>query len=217
MVGSPSSAQSARAERAVMPAAPGSRREHPMNWKTSTIVRVAHAAAVAGLACALLLASGGALRAQSKESGAKHGLAGAWLVQVTLRNCATNAPLGTFDSIVTFHRGGTLSESTSSPAFAIGQRGPGHGAWASEGHHTFSQRMVSQINFDTAPNLPGPGFDPGRPVTPGFFAGWATVTHTLELSDADHATSVGTNDFYRKGESVPYRSGCSSAVATRFE
>jgi hypothetical protein len=188
-----------------------------MNWKNSTTVCDARALAI-GFACALLVvASGSAVRAAAKESGSNHGLTGTWLVQVTLRNCATNAPLGTFDSIVTFHRGGTLSESTASPGFAIGQRGPGHGIWAPEGHRTFSQRMVSLITFETAPNLPGPGFNPSRPVTPGFFAGWATVSHTLELSDADHGTSVGTNDFYKTGETIPYRSGCSSAAVTRFE
>jgi hypothetical protein len=172
-----------------------------------------------GLACALLVTSAGVARAQSEESGSRTGLAGTWMVQVTLRNCATNAPLGPpFNSIVTFHRGGTLSESTSSPAFAIGQRSAGHGNWASAGGHTFSQQMVGLINFDTAPNLPGtPGFNPSLPVTPGFFAGWATVSHTVGLSDADHAISSGTNDFYKAGETVPYRSGCSTAVSTRFE
>ena len=174
-----------------------------MKWKLS-------------IAC-VIVALGSALNAQSKESASPDGLTGTWLVQVTLRNCATNAPVGTFSSIVTFHRGGTVSESTSSPAFAIGQRSPGHGTWAANGHASFSQRMVSLINFDTAPNLPGPGFDPSLPVGPGFFAGWATVTHTLQLTDADHATSVGTNDFYKAGETSPYRSGCSSATSTRFE
>jgi hypothetical protein len=77
--------------------------------------------------------------------------------------------------------------------------------------------MVSLILFDTAPNLPGtPTFNPALPVSPGFFAGWQTVTHTLELTDPDHATSAGTNEFFRlDGQS--YRSGCSTAIAQRFE
>jgi hypothetical protein len=53
-------------------------------------------------------------------------------------------------------------------------------------------------------------------VTPGFFAGWSIVTHTPELTDADHATSSGTNEFY-KADGTLYRTGCSTAVATRFE
>ncbi len=176
------------------------------------------AVAVLALACALLVSSASTSPGQSNESASNNGLRGTWLVQVTLRNCATNTPLGTFNSIVTFHRGGTLSESTSSLVFAIGQRSAGHGHWAAEGDRSYRQRMVSLINFDTAPNLPGtPGFDPSLPVTPGFFAGWATVSHTLKLTDADHASSVGTNEFFRTGETSPYRIGCSSAVSTRFE
>ena len=80
-----------------------------------------------------------------------------------------------------------------------------------------SQRMISLINFDTAPNLPGaPGFNPALPITPGFFAGWVTVAHTLEVTDQNHATSSGTNEFY-KADGTLYRSGCSTAAATRVE
>ena len=58
--------------------------------------------------------------------------------------------------------------------------------------------MVSLINFDTAPNLPGtPGFNPALPVTPGFFTGWSVVTHTFELTDADPPRLPGTNEFYK--------------------
>ena len=146
--------------------------------------------------------------AQSSKAASRNGLEGTWFAQVTLRDCATNAQIGLpFNSLVTFHRGGTISESTSSRAFAIGQRGDGQGLWRAAGHHTYSQRMVSLINFDTAPNLP---------VSPGFFAGWSTVSHTLELTDDDHATSSGTNEFY-KVDGTLYRSGCSTAVAVRFE
>jgi hypothetical protein len=167
-------------------------------------------------AVAFALAAGSA-RAQSEESASKNSLHGTWFVRVTLRNCSTNASLGSFDSLVTFHQGGTLSESTTSPAFSIGQRGSGHGNWAFEGNHRFSQRIVALINFDTPPNLPGtPGFNPSLPISPGFFAGWSTVTHTLELVDQDHATSSGTNEFY-KADGTQYRTGCSTAVATRFE
>jgi len=63
------------------------------------------------------------------------------------------------------------------------------------------------INFDT-PAIP--------PASPGFFAGWSTVTHTLTLIDPDHATSSGTNGFYR-ADGTLYRTGCSTAESTRFE
>jgi hypothetical protein len=77
--------------------------------------------------------------------------------------------------------------------------------------------MVVLINFDTAANLPGtPGFDPSRPVSPGFFAGWQTVTHTVTPIDADHLTSAGANAFYKLTGEL-YRTGCSTAVGQRFE
>jgi hypothetical protein len=179
-----------------------------MNWNTSKALGAGRAAAVLGLAGVLLMTSGRTGLTQSNNSASKNGLEGTWFVQVTLRDCATNAQIGLpFNSLVTFHRGGTLSESTSSRAFAIGQRSDGQGSWSFEGHHTYLQRMVSLINFDTAPNLP---------ASPGFFAGWSIVTHTVELTDANHGTSSGTNEFY-KADGTLYRSGCSTAAAVRFE
>jgi hypothetical protein len=184
-------------------------------WKHSGIAR---AAARLCVAAALIMTTGKTAAAQSIAAAAESGLVGTWAVDITLRDCATNAPLGPpFHSLVTFHRGGTLSETTASLAFAIGQRTPGHGTWARKGGHTYAQEMIALVLFDTAPNLPGtPGFDPTKPVSPGFFAGWVTVSHTVSLVDADHITSAGTNAFYKNSGEL-YRSGCSTAVGQRFE
>jgi len=161
---------------------------------------------VVGLAAAIAVASGGALGASRGDGGKE--IQGAWLVQVTLRNCATGAAMGpAFGSVVTFHQGGTLSETTAGPGFAVGQRTPAQGIWEREGHHTYTQKMVALITFDTPPNLP---------VTPGFFAGWQIVEQTVELTDEDHFSSAGTNASYRTDGTV-YRTGCSTAVGTRFE
>lgn len=190
-----------------------------MNWRTST-THGGRIATVLSLIGALLATSGGTLIAGSNDSASQQKLAGAWAVQVTLRDCATNAAIGApFNSLVTFHRGGTISENTASLAFAPNQRSSGHGIWTREGQggHTFRQRMVALILFDTPANLPGtPGFNPSLPISPGFFAGWQTVTHTLRLSDEDHATSAGTNEFYKANGEL-YRTGCSTAVGQRFE
>lgn len=71
--------------------------------------------------------------------------------------------------------------------------------------------------FTTPPDLPGAsGFDPSLPVSPGFSAEWQTVSHTLTLTDADHATSTGTNPFYAVDGQV-YRIGCSTAIAERLQ
>jgi hypothetical protein len=170
------------------------------------------------LAGMLVAAPGRAAASGSASSGSDETLVGTWAVQVTLRDCATNAPLGPpFNSLVTFHRGGTLSETAGSTAFAPGQRSPGHGTWARRHGHRYRQEMISLLLFDTAPNLPGaPGFDPTKPVSPGFSAGWVTVSHTVRLADADHIASSGSNTFYNTS-GVAYRTGCSTATGERFE
>ena len=61
-----------------------------------------------------------------------------------------------------------------------------------------------------------PTFDPSLPVSPGFFAGWVTINHTIVQSDADHFTSSGTNAF-SKTDATVYRTGCSTAVGQRFK
>jgi hypothetical protein len=189
-----------------------------MNWRTSTTRRGGNVVAVLAVTGALLTTSGAAVGANERSpSFVEPGLVGAWTVQVTLRDCETNVPLGLpFNSLVTFHDGGTISESAGGVTFAPGQRSAGHGVWTRRGRHIFKQKMVVLINFDTPANLPGsPTFNPTLPISPGFFAGWQTVTHTLELIDADHAVSSGTNAFYKSDGSV-YRTGCSTAVDQRF-
>lgn len=173
---------------------------------------------IATLAVALASLGAQPALAEPDESRPNAPLVGVWGVQVTLRNCTTNAPLGpAFNSLVTFHGDGTISEAAGSVAFAPGQRSPGHGAWTRQGRQTYSQSFVALILFTTTPNLPGtPGFDPSKPVSPGFEAGWQTISHTLTLTDADHATSAGTNAFYDVDGNV-YRTGCSTAVDQRFQ
>ena len=172
--------------------------------------------AALGLAGLLLTTSGNDLNATSADSS--NALVGVWSIQVTRRNCATGAPLDApINSLVSFHLGGTLTETPGGVGFAPGQRGDGHGLWSKSEPHTYHQKFIALLNFDTPPNLPGtPTFDPAKPVSPGFFAGWQTVTHTVELHDADHVSSEGTNAFYRTDGTV-YRTGCSTAVGERFK
>ena len=170
-----------------------------------------------GVTCALLATAGTGALANSNPSSSHDGIVGTWVVEVTLRNCTTQAPMGTFGSLVTFHHGGTISESAGSLAFAPGQRSDGHGTWTRQRPGKFAQRMVALILSTTEPNLPGePTFDPSLPVSPGFLAGWQTVTHTVKQTGANQITSAGTNAFYKSDGEV-YRTGCSTAVGQRFE
>ena len=105
---------------------------------------------------------------------------------------------------------------TASLAFAPGQRSPGHGVWERRPGHTFQQDMIALLLFDTAPNLPGtPTFDPTKPVSPGFFAGALTISHTVRFTAANQIASTGTNSFYKTNGEL-YRSGCSTATGQRF-
>src|SRR5262245_48806883 len=102
-----------------------------MNINLRKTIGAGGVAAVIGFAGALM--SGGVGLAHSNQPAPGASIEGAWLVRVTLRDCGTNAPIGSFNSLVSFHDGGTISETTSSSAFAIGQRSPGHGNWEFEG------------------------------------------------------------------------------------
>ena len=123
-------------------------RENLMTSKTSHLTCRTRRAVILTLTVALLGGFSGRVAAQSKESASKDSPVGAWAIQVTLRDCATGAPLGpAFNSLVTFHRGGTLSESAGGTAFAPGQRSPGHGVWTRIGHDTYLQRFVAMLLF----------------------------------------------------------------------
>jgi hypothetical protein len=188
-----------------------------MNRTPSTTVQRWTRLAAGCFAAALFgtsLAAAGA--PQASQGQAK--LVGTWLVQVTLRDCTTNSPLGApINTLVTFNRGGTLTESNGSLGFAPNQRSAGHGTWTRLPGRRFAQEMIAFLLFDTPANLPGtPGFNPALPISPGFFAGWQTVSHTLRMVDDDHLESAGTNAFYKTDGSV-YRAGCSTATARRFK
>jgi hypothetical protein len=165
-----------------------------MRWTVSTAMLLALMSAATNIA-------------RAEQSGADaRTVQGVWYVQVTIRDCATRAALAPpVNSLVTFAAGGTLQESVSGGGFAPGQRSDGHGTWTHKGGQTYDQRFVSMINFTTTP---GPG--------PGFEAGWMKVNHTVQVVDADHIESVGTNSFYRLNGEV-YRTGCSTATGKRFE
>jgi hypothetical protein len=175
-----------------------------------------HALAISCLAAAFLVSASVPARAEP-DASSERGLVGTWTIQVTLRNCTTGAPLGpAFNSLVTFHGDGTLSETAASLAFAPGQRSPGQGAWSRRRGHSYRQEMIALLLFDTEPNVPGtPTFDPAKPVSPGFFAGWVTVNHAVRLTATGQLESTGTNGFYKTNGEL-YRSGCSTATGQRF-
>ena len=102
-------------------------------------------------------------------------LEGTWWVQVTaLTDCASQVPLMSFTALLTFAKGGTMTGTTTNPAFAIGQRSPDHGVWfQSRAAHSYKASSVSLLLFGTAPNLP---------VTPGFQAGSQRLSQAIDVT-----------------------------------
>lgn len=167
------------------------------------------AGSVATLAVTAMLVPQGTavLQAQTNSDGRAFTVEGTWFVQVQLRVCPTQVPIGPpFHSLVSFLADGTVVESSEAPAFAIGQRPPAHGRWTRTGGHTFSQRMLSLIAFDTPPNPPAPGFKRGASL----------VVQAVDLSDPNTFTSSGTNAFYDVNGQI-YMTGCATAVGHRFQ
>ncbi|MGB8475547.1 MAG: hypothetical protein WCE61_15805 [Candidatus Acidiferrum sp.] len=161
-------------------------------------------------ASALVLSLGIAAMARTDQGDSPaRGLQGTWAVTVNLQNCQTGANIGPpFYSYVTFADGGTLSESTSNPGFAIGQRGPELGIWSRERHYTYSAKSTAFIFYTTAPNLP---------TTPGFNAGTQTITQTIEYDeDTDSWTANAAISFADTTNTV-YRQGCAVASGQRYQ
>lgn len=140
------------------------------------------------------------------EGGGARAIEGVWGMSLTLRDCATGAPLGPpFRSLLTFHTKGTLSESAGTTGFAAGQRSPGHGVWSHTGGKTFAARFVAMILFDTPPAPPAPGFQ----------TGWLVVGSNFTMIDADRLAITATAQFFDINMNQ-YRSACPTGTAERF-
>jgi hypothetical protein len=149
----------------------------------------------------------GAARPASAQATGARAIEGVWAMAITLRDCATTAPLGPpFRSLLTFHAGGTMSESPGTTQFSSGQRSPGHGVWSFSSGNTFTARFIAMILFDTPPAPPAPGFQ----------TGWQIVTSTFDLTDANRLTLSATVQFFDINRNV-YRSACPTGTAERFQ
>jgi hypothetical protein len=153
---------------------------------------------LAAMVFAMLLTLTVAANAQSSQ--AANGLGGTWRVQVALQNCATGAQLGpAFQSILSFHDGGTMSGTTSNPAFAAGQRTSDYGVWRYQGNQTYSAASEAYVL-----------------VSSGFFVrGSQRIVQSISVN-GDTFTSVATVQFFDASH-VQYLAACAVATGTRFE
>ena len=127
-------------------------------------------------------------------------LEGVWAVASTPRDCTTGSVLGPpIRALMTFHQGGTLTESAALLLFAPGQRSSSHGVWTHTTGLTFRERTVTMILFDGGP----------------FQAGWTLTTHDIVVSDANNFSSTGTTGFYDLNRQF-LRAVCASRTGERF-
>jgi hypothetical protein len=166
----------------------------------SRISKVFSRAATAFLAGVLVLGAGTVANAQSEQS--TNGLEGTWRVQVTQYNCSTGAARPPFWSLLSFARGGTLTETTSSPAFLPGQRTSGHGVWSSTAEGTYSAVSEAFILFDSPTN------------PPGLKMGTQKILQAIVLIDEDHFSSLASVMFFNADGTTVI--GCAKAAGTRL-
>jgi len=157
--------------------------------------------AVAGLVLAgglIQVFAGGAAARPHRESR----LVGTWRMQVTPKNCQTGQPGPGFDVLLSFARGGTMTEVMNAQAFQPGQRTAGLGVWDHERGNRYKAVWDAFVLFDSA----GP---------PGYKRGVQRLTWEFRVDD-NQATIDATSQFLDANGSLVF-STCASGTGTRFE
>jgi len=133
--------------------------------------------------------------AQDGRGGGR--LVGTWDANVRIKNCTNGDVLNTFASIASFNQGGTSIGSTSGLPQA--SRTPEHGIWRHVAANMYEFKFKS-FSFNAT----------------GQAAGYAIVTHTIQLNEtADAYYSDGTAAFYSMN-GTQVGQGCSDATGTRM-
>lgn len=158
-----------------------------MNMKMTLIL--------AGLAAGLALSPA---HGESASTRAAATLEGSWRVEITLRHCATWAPLGQpFPAMASFNAAGAVitSDGSMSPA----ARGPGHGVWSRLHGRRFTATTEAFL------------------FTDGTRSGTQRLVQDIALgSDGqDFESTVGAAVFNAAGQLV--FSGCASSVGQRLD
>ena len=122
---------------------------------------------------------------------------GTWNVVVTLRDCQSQAPLGTFRAMDMFIQGGSIVDTNAAPPTT---RGPGFGSWEYIGEQQFAATLRFFI------------YNPD-----GTFAGVRRLAQeiSLGLDNNSWESTVTTIIFNPAG--TPIATGCATAIASRAE
>jgi len=141
-------------------------------------------------------------RDAAARSNRENRLQGTWRVQVNPRNCQTGAPIPSFSVLLSFARGGTLTEVMNSPAFQPGQRTPGLGVWSHTQGNSYKGVWDAFILFDSPPPAP-------------FKRGVQRLMWDFEV-DGDQMTFEASSQFFDPNGN-PLIATCASGTGTRFE
>jgi hypothetical protein len=165
----------------------------------SNLRRTSSVVVVLVLAGALLQAFGGNAAARSDREGR---LQGTWRVQLNPTNCQTGAPIPSFSLLLSFARGGTLTEVMNSPALLPGQRTPGLGVWSHTHDNAYKGVWDAFILFDSPPPAP-------------FKRGVQRLMWDFEV-DGDQLTIAASSQFFDPNGNL-LAVTCASGTGTRFE
>lgn len=159
---------------------------------------ISNTLARAALVSLLVLATGTIASAQSDV------LVGTWRVQVVQYNCANPSIMfPPFYSLLSFHQGGTETETTSNPSLVPGQRTSGHGYWKPLGHDQYAM-VVEAFILSNSPTTP-----------PGLQTGTQKIVQAVVITDPNHFTTNGTVNFFTTS-GTNYLSGCAKSYGTRL-
>jgi hypothetical protein len=139
--------------------------------------------------------------AAGRASGG-NSLQGTWRVQVNPRNCQTGAPGPSFDVLLSFAQGGTLTEVMNSQAFQPGQRTTGLGVWSHSHGNSYKAIWEAFILFDSS-------------TMPGFKRGMQRLKWDFTV-DGDQATIEATGQFLDTNGNL-LAATCANGTGTRFE
>ncbi len=144
-----------------------------------------------------LAAAAGQAAAPTSNSQAKQ-IQGAWIVQVSAFDCVTQAPVSSFQSLLTFAQGGTLTNVTTggNPA----QRTTGLGTWAKAGGHSFTA-VTTVFLFSPA----------------GVWVATQRLANTFELGSNPDELTGGTEANFFDTHGNRFMTVCATVVGRRME
>ena len=162
----------------------------------SKLRRASSVVVVLVLVGALVQAFGGDAAARSNREGR---LQGTWRVQLNPRNCQTGAPIPSFAVLLSFARGGTLTEVMNAQVLLPGQRTTGLGVWSHTHDNAYKAVWDAFILFDS----------------PVFKRGVQRLMWDFEV-DGDQLTIAASSQFFDTDGNL-LAVTCARGTGTRFE